>query len=188
MTIAYETNWRKRLRRRLYWQFRNLPNITAWADMIAAQAQDLEDAAQLLLTIVNIDDSVGAQLDVIGRVVGQIRAGASDAIYRLYLKARIIANRSSGTPEQLFSIMRALFGSTAAPRYYPGFVKQFVLDISGAVLTREQALVGTQFLVSKEESGARGIFKWHESPTAALFRFDIGPGFDVGVFAGALDK
>lgn len=185
-TIDYEPDWETRLLGRLYWQFRSKPRIVAWTRMIARQVQDVEDVFQAILSIVSIDDSVGAQLDNLGRFLGQPRAGLDDDTYRLYLKARIIANKSDGTPEAIYKVFRALFGPTVSMviKTSDVGVKTFVQHVA-TVLTAAQVQAGLTFLRQSKEAGARAILEWQPSAAAATFTLDNGPGCDVGVFAGA---
>lgn len=190
-TMDLVESWQKRLRSRLYAQFASALTWQAWVDdVLAPQFQDLENAAQTILAILDIDNSVGVQLDVIGRLVGQVRLGVNDVTYRLYLKARVLANRSTGTVEEIFGVMRTLFGAATRPRYTGGYVKQFSIRLSGVVVTRAQALIASDFLKASKESAARGLLEWHESDDSVMFTFDgtatpAGLGFDVGYFAGA---
>jgi len=183
--IDYVNDWKTRLRSRIYWQFRNATKALAELDADAVQFQQLEDATQSLLTLISIPDSVGAQLDAIGRLVGQPRSGVDDATYRLYLSTRIVANRSEGTPESLYRVFSALLGAVLLI-YIPGGNKSFVLRVRTPI-TSIQAVVARTFLNQAEEAGARGILEWQQAADAALFRFDTGPGFDVGVFADAME-
>lgn len=186
-SIDYVSDWAGRLRSRLYVQFRDAVSWQAWCnDVLGPQFQDLEDAAQTLLTMLDIEASQGVQLDVIGRLIGQPRNGVDDPTYRLYLSARVLANKSTGTVEDIFKIMRALYGQDAArPTYQGGLVKQFSIRI-GEVLTRAEGLIGQSFLHDAKEAGVRGILEWQESATSAVFTFDSGPGLDVGVFTMAV--
>lgn len=182
-TIDYVDSWQQRLRRRLYAQFRDKLTWQAWVDdVLAPQFQDLEDSAQTLLSILNIDDSVGEQLKVIGRLIGQADLGVNDVTYRLYLKARVLVNKSTGTVEEIYGVMRELYGQSAGPRYFGG-TKAFVIKISGLVLTRAQAIVGTSFLVGAEEGAARGILEWREYADGAMFSFG-GSTLTVAATAG----
>jgi hypothetical protein len=190
-TLDYVDDWAARLRSRLYTQFRSAESWQAWCDeVLGPQLQDLEDAGQTLLTLLDIDASEGVQLDNIGRIVGQPRNGVDDETYRLYLSARVLANKSDGTVEDIFSVMRALFGQDETrPTYAGGWVKQFSIRIDAA-LTRAEALIGASFLGDAKEAAARGILEWIESAPASMFQFDgtaspTGLGFDVGYFAGA---
>lgn len=184
LTIDYVQDWQSRLRARIYEQFKSKPKIQLWVDMVARQFQDLEDVLQSLLTLVSIDDSAGDQLDGLGRFLGQPRAGVDDATYRIYLKARIVARKSRGRPEDIYRVFAALFpGSTFFLR--SGGVKSFFIRVNVAI-TRAQAVAASTFLVQAKESGARADLIWQESPTAALFTLDSGPGLDTGVFTGAI--
>lgn len=185
-TIDYISDWQKKLRKRLYQQFRTKVTWQALADMLAAQFQDLEDAAQSLLSIVSIDDSEGVQLDQIGALIGQPRLGFVDADYRSYLKARILINRAAGQTEKLYEIFRAAFGDLG---YEIGFggTKSFWLRVSTEI-TNAQANVGLLFMIAAKDAGARGVLQWLEVPAAQAFTFDVGPGFDTGKLADAADR
>lgn len=183
-TIDYESDWALRLRRLLYTQFRDATTWQQWCDdVLGPQAQDLEDALQTLFTLFSIDDCEGVQLDIIGRVVGQPRNSVDDATYRVYLKARILANRSTGTTEDLYAVFNALLGaigfvSTTSP------IRQFAFRAKTAI-TRTQAMIAIEFLRAAKEAGAGAVFEWQESPTAQMFTYDTGPGYDQGRLAGA---
>ena len=169
--IDYIADWASRLRSRLYTQFRGKAGWTKWTDaVLGPQFQALEDAWQTILTILDIDGSSGLQLDTIGKIAGQPRGGVDDPSYRLYLKARILANRSTGTPEDLFSLYTAMLGVSALPTYKAGWNKQFAIKL-GAVITRAQALIGVSFLTEAKETGARGILEWQEYADSLMFEF-----------------
>jgi hypothetical protein len=184
-TIDYVADWAARLRSRLYTQFRDATTWQQWCDeVLGPQLQDLEDAGQTLLTLLDIDESEGAQLDNIGRIVGQPRNGIDDETYRLYLSARILANKSTGTVDDIFKVMRALFGQDEArPTYAGGWVKQFVIKV-GAILTRAEALIATDFLSDSKEAGARGLLEWSEAAPTGTFTMWDGPVLATGIVAG----
>jgi len=192
--------WAKRLLSRFYEQFKDKTHLTALAvDVCAPQFQAIENALQQLRTLPSIDDSEGAQLDVLGIIIGQGRLGLDDATYRLYLKARIRANLSSGTLKEIYAVFYALF------EILPSFFgpPQVIIRRSYAAieltivqtLTHIQALVGTSFLRDSKAAGVRASFRWQETDDAHAFCFDGGSGlgFDDygspgagGAFAGAL--
>lgn len=182
--LDYVEDWAARLRSRLYTQFRSATSWQAWCnDVLGPQFQDLEDAAQTLLTMLDIEASEGVQLDVIGRLVGQPRNGVDDPTYRLYLSARVLANKSTGTVDDIFKVMRALFGQDEArPTYVGGLVKQFAVRI-GEVLTRAEALIAVEFLGDAKEAAARGILEWGEQGATAMFGFYNGPALATGIDA-----
>jgi hypothetical protein len=189
VAIDYITDWSSRLKSRLYEQFKYKPNFVAWAEMIARQVQDLEDATQALRTIISIDDSVGPQLDNLGRIIGQVRTGIDDATYRLYLRARIAANKSNGTAENIYRVFRALFGNIGFT-IRQGGNKSFALTIR-TPLTAAQVAVAVSFLRDSKEAGARANLEYTTvddtgGPTDNILRWDVaGHGFDVSVWGNA---
>jgi hypothetical protein len=192
MSIDYIDNWYSRLKGRLYEQFKGLPKWDGLVRAIARQAQDWEDAAQAVLTTISIDDSAGTQLDNLGRLIGQPRVGLDDAAYRLYIKARIIANKSNGTAENIYRVFRALF-SDVRFRYVYGGTKSFVMRVL-SVLTPDQVVAARDFLRDSKEAGARAILEWQPVgddpgvPTDNIMRWDVlGHGFDQAVW-GAADQ
>ncbi len=58
---------------RIYAQYRNKPNAVAWYAITPAIGAQLVTAADGVQRMYNIDTARGAQLDVIGRIVGQSR-------------------------------------------------------------------------------------------------------------------
>jgi len=185
--IDYVSDWLSRIKGRLYTEFRNKTTWNGWATLIARQLQDLEDAYQTLLTLLDIDNSSGVQLDLVGRIVGQQRLGSDDATYRLYLRARIAANNSSGDPDSIYAVFTALLGAIGFKATTdPLGVKILTVKVTG-VITRAQSYVAAYFLGVAKEAGVRGLLEWQESASAALFTYDgtTAQGYDAGVYAGA---
>lgn len=91
---------------RLRQQFKDKPNIETWISILVAPMQRLEDALYQLLTERGIDDAVGAQLDRLGKIVGQPRDGRTDETYRRFIRARISVNTSNGTIEDVLTVTR----------------------------------------------------------------------------------
>jgi len=85
-------------------QFKNAAKLKALAASYAAQIQDLEDAAFEVILERVLDNAVGAQLTVIGKIVQQPRTTADDAEFKTAIRARIAINLSHGTPEDLIKV------------------------------------------------------------------------------------
>jgi hypothetical protein len=83
-----------------------------------------------LYNLTSIDDSSGAQLDKIGKIVGQPRMGLTDIQYRLFLKGKISQNVSMGTNEDLYKTYENLTGASniALQEYYPCYVEIWAPD------------------------------------------------------------
>lgn len=82
----------------------NENNIRKLLRVWLSGVQGLEYALQQLYTERNIDNAIGAQLDVLGVIVGQPRNGLIDDTYRRHIRARISANRSKGTLKDLLTV------------------------------------------------------------------------------------
>lgn len=169
-------------RDRLAEQFKNQPQLAALLDTLNLQVQDIENALWQLLTERGMTTAVGAQLDVLGRIVGQPRQGQSDETYRLYLKARVLLNLSSGSTEDIYGIFHALVSTSTTLEVRPQYPATFVLRLGGEAFTPEQIDLLVVFLRSGKAGGVRAILQWYA--TAPVFRFDSGPGFDQGHLAG----
>lgn len=61
--------------------------------------------------------ATGAALEQWGAIVGEARGGLTDDDYRRFIKARVLANTSDGTPDELLTIF-ALITSPSQVRYF----------------------------------------------------------------------
>lgn len=89
-------------------QYKNKPRMGGWLASLIRRVQELDDAAYYVMWKRLIDFAELAQLDVIGRLVGEERRGATDPVYRVFLRARIKTNRSEGTIADISEIVEAL--------------------------------------------------------------------------------
>jgi len=186
LTIDYESDWQSRLRARIYWQFKGKPKIQAWVDMVARQFQDIEDALQTLLTLPSIDDSAGAQLDLIGRLLGQARGGVDDDTYRGYLRAAILVERSSGTGESIYKIFTLLLAPALPMQIRAGDIGRSFALLIADTLTQAQVVIGKDFLRRSKTAGTRGNLEYTLVADANVLRFDVtGQGFGSTTLGGA---
>lgn len=167
--IGYVDSWLNRLRDKVYEQFKGLPNIDAIVQALAFQAQELEESGQALLLLLSIDDCTGAQLRMLGVRVGQPYAGEDDETFRLYLRARIAANRSDGNTEALYAVFRAMLGAAIVQSLVQSPIKSFQLTISDPPLTEAQGLVALDFLHDAKEAADRGLLAWQGFVDAEMF-------------------
>lgn len=118
MSIIQITDFVKRGKLLLPTQSKGKPNLEALLDnLYSKEVQEIENVIFQLLDITDIDLSVVQQLDNLGIVVGQRRVGLTDALLRIFLKARIGANVSQGSIEDLISIWKLIVS--------PGVVELF---------------------------------------------------------------
>jgi len=182
MALTLPADWRLRLLDRIYQQFKGTlwaPNL---ADMLGAGANELQAAGVAMLSLWSIDTITdddtspaygigrGVQLDRIGRLVGQARAGADDEHFRYYLRARIAANRSRGTVDDLIRVFQAMLGATELPLYVPGgnasMIVQLLTPITDAV-----AEIARQFLGAAKLAGVRALLVSQAYPSPSMFYF-----------------
>jgi hypothetical protein len=98
---------------RLVTQYQNSPNLQSLLSGIVTPCQDIENALVDMNNLRYLPDATGAQLDVIGVIVGLARTqGQSDASYILDLYGQIKVNTSEGQPEQA---IQAFLLFTGAP-------------------------------------------------------------------------
>lgn len=93
-------------------------------NVYTAQIQELEGLLSDLDIRIDLDNAEGVYLDAIGDIVQQSRTSLDDAIYRIFIKGKIIVNTSNGTPEQLISASKLLTGSAEIflLEYFPAAV------------------------------------------------------------------
>lgn len=154
---------------RLIGQYQGRPRFEAIVRAIVRQFQDIEDAAWDVFIQIALDAAVGNELDMIGDVVGQKRAGAADSPYRVYLAARIKTNRSDGKAFQLVAIAKLLLGSDNPIKYqefYPSSIVMAADDVSVSAL-----IVWRDFL-HKAKGAAKSIhFGYSKQSPGNTIRF-----------------
>lgn len=169
---------------RLIQQYKT-PKTEALVGAVATPAQDLEDALNQLLTQRWITTAIGAQLDVLGAIVGQPRDNLDDGSYRLFLQARVLVNRSSGGPEELYKIFKVVLSSMATMelRYFQPAA--FTMTIHGVAITNDLAAILAQLLKSARAAGISAQLIWSTVDPADTFTLDgvLGQALDHGHLA-----
>ena len=141
------------------------------------QVQDIEDMLQDFCDRTNIDLSVGNQLDKIGELVGLKRNFLDDSIYRIFLKAQIVANNSNGQFEDIVKLWTLLSQSETinVEEVYPAEINLYCSEeIDSSNLTLIVDLV-EQTLMSGVSLGY--ISNFFDS---AAFSFAEGDGLGFG--------
>lgn len=162
--LSHITEHKEQMLARLLYQYKDKPNITKVITVLAARYQGLEDALWQLATLRSIELGEGEQLNVIGRIIGQTREdSANDAEYRLRLKARMRANQSSGTPEDILAVFAALLGGYSNLELTPYYPAGLLLRIDDTAITEALANLYADFLF---DSKLGAVAAWlHTSPT-----------------------
>lgn len=140
-----------------------------------AELQVIEDIIAELYGI-SVDTATDNELDVLGRIVGENRKGKGDDVYRIWVKARMMANRSSGTAEELMAIAYIVTNGTVPiviSEVYPAAV---ALQIGATPLVNPDDL---QAILQDARGAAISLVVTSDmSPDAFAFAFDPnGAGF-----------
>ena len=178
-------------RARIVTQFKGKPRIEGLIGSFAAATQAVEDTLWDLLTIRSIDTAIGAQLDIIGEIVGESRKGKQDEPYRLAIKAKIGQNNSKATPEDIISVFKLLVQADKALfiEYFPAEAAIFA-DKNIENLDNYEIL---KFCQKAMPAGARlDYIGWYDGDQAFGFQDDpnakgFGEAFDNAV-GGILRK
>jgi hypothetical protein len=116
---------------RLIWQYRgDKPRMQAWLAAYLESLQTLEDTAIQVMANRWPLTAEGEQLDILGKIVGQERGALTDDQYRLFILARILANRSKGRASDLGEILEVLgFPTIDIWEHYPAEIH---VSVAGA--------------------------------------------------------
>ena len=93
-------------------QFKDKPNIAGILKSFSTEVQEIEDVAYNLFRSFDIDDAVGDQLDLLGRLVGEARQARTDEVYRSAISVRIAINLAHGEPEKIIEVLESITNST----------------------------------------------------------------------------
>lgn len=88
-----------------------------------AQLEELDKNIRDMSGQFDIDSAKDAELDRIGKILGEDRGGNSDRIYRIYLKLRTMLNTADGTVEDIIRFVKFFFTSETVhlvPNYPAG--------------------------------------------------------------------
>ncbi len=107
-------------------QFHESPNLNAIQDAFSEQIAELETVFEQLRNF--IDQAAGAQLDMLGKIVGQKRLSMSDADYKLWINARILLNKSRGIETDLRELLRVLINREVQIQEHPEVAFTVLID------------------------------------------------------------
>jgi hypothetical protein len=101
------------------WQYQDLPRFEALLRVLAGLVQPLESLCFDVRRGVQLSYAVGVQLDMLGKIVGELRGTLTDAEFRELIRARIIANKSHGLVSEIYSAMACFVTETYRLTEYP---------------------------------------------------------------------
>jgi hypothetical protein len=164
---------------RLTQQFRDGASVPNLVRALTGGLQEIEDAVHAIRASRAIGIATGAQLDLIGRIVGQPREGRGDDVYRIWLRARVRLNRSSGTPEDLLSVFASITQGSTTIVLEEQFPAGFVLRVGSTSIIEPAELAALVRLA--KGAGVAAIVESATSDDPDSFAFEPnGAGFDDG--------
>ena len=116
-------------------QFDDADNLKGFIQAVIESVQDCEDVADKLLTDrINLSDAKGIQLDNLGTIVGILRGGLSDALYRIQIAYAIIRNGLLPTPNDFIQAVVSLTDSDYT-RYWELIPAAIQIHFDGDVIS-----------------------------------------------------
>lgn len=126
LSLAPIQSYKELVDAQLLEQYKESTNFRALLDLLMAPFTAAEEGLQELMTLLNIDTAEGAQLDILGRIANEPRAGRSDVDYRAILKVWF-TSKQSGTPEDILRTIRELTGLPGPFQYIPEYPAGFFI-------------------------------------------------------------
>lgn len=84
------------------------PRNSEYLRVVCGQGQAIEDVLWQLNTAFDVDNALGDQLNLLGKIVGELRGGRDDEDFRAAVRTRILVNSSNGRIEDLIAIILSL--------------------------------------------------------------------------------
>lgn len=110
--IPIETDQVEKGTNRLIYDLQIQENVVKLLTLFLNQVQEVEIANFSTMNERGIDDAIGFQLDLIGKIVGLERKGLDDEDYRQALLLKIGINTADGTPNTMINLIKQYSGST----------------------------------------------------------------------------
>ena len=156
------------------------PRILALTEALGAGAQMLEDPLFGFIVGWNVNLVSGKALDVFGNIVGEARQGLDDATYKRFVQARIRANVAEGTRDELIEIYALLMAADDV-RYFDLPPAAFALQAQRPVFLDDiTAARVAAFMIDVKPAGVGMTLI---EAIAPVFTYDVGPGYDVGLYS-----
>lgn len=140
-------------------------NIKAIASVGLRQTQKIENAIFDVINSRLLDNAVGVQLDLWGKIVGQPRGNYGDTAYRAAIRIKILVNISKGRTSDLLKIIQSCVPDATAVYYWDTGNANYVVTVVGA---DTQEIIPLQVALSKADaSGVGADLIWAGSGTAS---------------------
>lgn len=166
MLLEHKLDHKASARALLISQYQSKPVIEALLDAFVGVFQELEDVLWQIVDSRILDAATGAQLDLLGRIVNEIRRGRSDADYRVGIRIKVIVLRSKGRTIDVISVA-ALSNAPNIPRYHDDRYLNFHVEAYGQ--TGERYLV--DFLAATRAAASYGCLVTSDLEQGSLLTF-----------------
>lgn len=145
-------------------QYKDSVKLQGLIDGKSKQIDDIELALFEIREGFYLDDAIGAQLDIIGKIWDVERKGLNDTEYRqsIYFK---ISLKVSGTLKEIISILKSFYGATYV-EYHPQYPAKMLLltDATASAEAIERfAPAGVKVIVKDKDDDTRPTFGFHSS-------------------------
>jgi hypothetical protein len=129
--------------------------------VLMGEVQNAEDLTYEMLAERSVYTAIGVQLDTLGVLVGQGRIdpyAALDEIYRLFILARIMVNKSDGRWPQILAVLEriGIYEPIGAREYYPATIQTECT----AVIDATYAAAIWEIVQDAGPAGVRWDFIW----------------------------
>ena len=160
-------------------QFQAAAQLRAVVRGILGEVQLAEDTLLDLATNLTVDAATGAQLELLGRLLGERRDGLADSAYRRYLRARMMIRLSEGTIDEILEIASTLSGGTV--RYSPAYPAGYRLHLATPVPPELKARFKARLLEATPAGVGLDVTQGQPGPNPLPFTFNVPTlGFNRG--------
>ncbi len=169
-------------------QFKDSPRIQALVGILLDRVQEFENLTWSYYLEQLIDNAIGVHLERLGRRIGEKRGALTDdAEYRRVIKARALANASECAIQTIIDITDLVMAPhLSAPlpnvRFLQHGRKHFRLEYDIDTDPGDALRLALVRLVGIAKCGGTS-FRIIEVDNSDSFRYDLGPGYDVGTYA-----
>lgn len=144
----------------LIWRYRRKPRIQAFITAFTNQWQKIENCFFDLYSKRGLATAEGTQLDGLGEIVREPRAGRADDVYRRFIGVRVLVNRSNGRLLDFYRILRQALGLDGV-----FYLRQFDANVVVHVETDLDPLTARSLVVYLKAAKASGAGLALNAPT-----------------------
>jgi len=166
-------------------QFKGQPNMEGIAASYGQQFQEIEDMLWDLYMYRWISTAFGEQLDKIGEILGEKRAGKTDANYKIALYSRAYLIRSNATIEDLLFAMTNSYSADYRLRELGSAALKLRLLTAKPGTVDENTLYNV--LQRNKGAGVEAKFVWSDYDEDNTFRWATGSTRETTSTAGWSD-